>query len=241
MGENETVIKRTPPATDYVAWFDASDFSSFTIVSSAVSQWNDLSGGGFNLTQATATNRPAYGSRFINGFVVPDFDGVDNRMDSTLSYTGGNNWSFFCVGETDSNSAFHAILASQSGNGRQVAIESTSQLKLMVEAAANATYDNHLIRVGVPFAFGVSYQNLASDEQSFKMGTGRFQTKAGTTMNFTTGNLRVGSRSNGTNWYNGSLAELIFYNRTLSQTEMETNVDYLNAKWGIPTEFSRPS
>ena len=50
-----------------VAWWDASDASTITITSSAVSQWNDKSGNSWNLTQSTSTQRPTIDSAAVNG------------------------------------------------------------------------------------------------------------------------------------------------------------------------------
>ena len=41
-----------------VLWLDAADTSSMTMNGSTVSQWNDKSGRGFNMTQPTAGNQP---------------------------------------------------------------------------------------------------------------------------------------------------------------------------------------
>lgn len=62
------------------AWYDASDQSSVTLNGSNVSQLNDKSGNGRNLTQATASLQPAYVSNGINGRSVLGPDGTDDRL-----------------------------------------------------------------------------------------------------------------------------------------------------------------
>src|SRR5215469_5429220 len=51
-----------------VAWYDAQTAASIVLNGSTVSQWNDRSGHGYNATQSTAANQPAYNAVGLNGF-----------------------------------------------------------------------------------------------------------------------------------------------------------------------------
>jgi hypothetical protein len=51
-------ITWSPAALSPLGWWDASAAATITEVSSAVSQWDDRSGGGRHLTQGTSGNRP---------------------------------------------------------------------------------------------------------------------------------------------------------------------------------------
>lgn len=62
------------------AWWDASDSSTITAVSGAVSVWTDKSGLGRTLYQGTAANRPATGTRTIGGKNAFDFDGSNDCL-----------------------------------------------------------------------------------------------------------------------------------------------------------------
>lgn len=59
--------------------FDASDYASFTFVSSAISQWNDKSGNARHLTQGTAAARPTLDAGGVK------FDGTDDVLSWTVS------------------------------------------------------------------------------------------------------------------------------------------------------------
>jgi hypothetical protein len=52
---------------DLALWLDADDASTITLNGSTVSQWNDKSGNGFHLTQATAASQPSYLTNQLNG------------------------------------------------------------------------------------------------------------------------------------------------------------------------------
>lgn len=70
----------TPSDITTALWLDASDVSTVTTVSGAVSQWNDKSGNARHATQGTSGNRPAYTPAGQNGLNVATFDGVNSWM-----------------------------------------------------------------------------------------------------------------------------------------------------------------
>ena len=75
---NETVWN--PSMISTALWLDAADASTVTTVSGAVSQWNDKSGNGRNVTQSTSGNRPAYTSAALNSKNVVTFDGSNDFL-----------------------------------------------------------------------------------------------------------------------------------------------------------------
>lgn len=71
------------------AWYDASDTATISVSGTAVTQWNDKSTSGFNLTQGTAANRPTSGVSTQNGKNIITADGNDWLTNATAS-----NWTF---------------------------------------------------------------------------------------------------------------------------------------------------
>lgn len=71
------------------AWYDASDTSTITQSGGAVSQWNDKSGNGRHVTQATAARQPGTGAVTQNGLNVLTFDGGDWMSAATAA-----DWKF---------------------------------------------------------------------------------------------------------------------------------------------------
>ena len=67
----------SPLSLNPVAWYDASSSASFTFNGANVSQWNDISGNGNHLTQATAVDQPLYNSASP---ATVEFDGVSEFM-----------------------------------------------------------------------------------------------------------------------------------------------------------------
>jgi hypothetical protein len=80
----------SPSDLSPVAWWDASDSSTITLASSAVSQWNDKSGNGWTLSQATSTKRPTYSTAAINGLNAALWPSGDN--DDFLQTAAGGSF-----------------------------------------------------------------------------------------------------------------------------------------------------
>lgn len=234
--ENETAVLRTPPITDYGGWWDLSDYSTITIAT-GISALADKSGNGRTLSQGTAGAQPSYGARFINGVVVADFDGSNDQWTSSYAYTGGSNFSFCCVGEVDSASTFYAILAGTAGASRQIPINANGQVQLMIEASTAVALTSPPVMLNVPFAFVVTYQNLATDQETFYLASRGHPSAAAQTraanLSLAGSNLKIGARSNNTNFFNGAIAELIHYDRALTGDEAAQTLDYLRTKWGL--------
>jgi hypothetical protein len=57
----------TPYEIDTALWLDADDAATITVVSGAISQWDDKSTNGYALAQATASKRPAISAGLLNG------------------------------------------------------------------------------------------------------------------------------------------------------------------------------
>ena len=67
-------------------WFDAKDYDSLTLVSSKVSQWDDLSGNANHVTQATDADRPTYSPNgWTDGLPCLDWGASSNQKFLGLS------------------------------------------------------------------------------------------------------------------------------------------------------------
>lgn len=83
----------TPLSLEPELWLDASDISTITESSGSVSQWNDKSGKGRNLVQATGASQPTTGSATQNGLNVLSFSSSQFLRHSTAA-----TWKFMSDG-----------------------------------------------------------------------------------------------------------------------------------------------
>jgi hypothetical protein len=218
-------------------WTDASNSSSLTIdINNNVSQWNDLSGNGRHISQATTTKRPAYVASALNSKPGLTFDGVDDILVNT-SATGVANCSIFSVLKVNSASTTNDQLFINIGG-----FAANGKLRSMIQPSS------------LTFTFGVYFGGYSAT--AFNMDpTGAFHAfgivQSGTNVTM----MRDSSSQNGTcsitpltttdnNWsiggYNNNfygsatICEVIIYSKALSASESSSIKSYLKAKWGTP-------
>lgn len=64
-----------------VFWVKANAGTSSTVNATAISSWNDQSGNGINVSQATSAQQPSFASNVMNGFPAVQFDNVSSTND----------------------------------------------------------------------------------------------------------------------------------------------------------------
>lgn len=206
--------------------------------SGAVSQWNDQSGNGFNLTQATATNRPVLVSSVanINNFPIIRFDGTNDfiSVDFLQSFPSPNTYfivynnsktgtaaggTFDGLVDGSRNSLFWGV---QSGTGR-IFTQTQNGTSLLY----NKTQPHEFILNSISFN--------GSATKIFENG---IQKVSGTLTAQPISGIQLGRRTNGgTSYLKGDIAEFIFYNRVLT-TEEQTQVEsYLMNKYAPPVNL----
>jgi hypothetical protein len=214
------------------AWYDASVASSLTLTSGFVSQWDDLSGSGLHLTQATEANRPGTGT--INGKTAVDFDGSNDLMQVTADVFPGT---LMVVGSLDSiaasaMAAFAADAATNSANAFW--ISSPAQWRLVgFDASIPASYAHSggTALASQPVLATVLHgaSNVSRIDGAPLAGT--TNVTGGNTQGVTVG-ARVISGSPSTLW-NGQIGEVLLFNRVLTASEVSKAESYLASKWGV--------
>ena len=76
--------------TDLAGWWKA-DAGAPTVDSDPVSSWQDQSGNGYHLTQATGSKQPIIKLNIINGLPVIRLDGVDDELVTALDVIAAGN------------------------------------------------------------------------------------------------------------------------------------------------------
>lgn len=87
-------------------WLDAEDAASITLNGSTVSQWNDKSGNGRNVSQATAALQPTYSATGMLGKPTLDWGNVLNDKVLTRAISGYAPRRYFGVAEWDGPDPF---------------------------------------------------------------------------------------------------------------------------------------
>jgi hypothetical protein len=227
-----------------VAWYDASVASSITADGSGyVSQWNDLSGSGFHVSQATGTKQPRTGSRAIRGRNALDFDGGDvlgSGTTGTAIIGASTGYSLFAVVEHDVRTASYAFAADIRDPGDAnptVSIPASSFGSFDLAGLMRGTTGG-LTEVGPASSTGLHLIILEWDgttdaggltcEQDGTPGSATF---AGTALG-SMKNLYVGCNS-AVDYFNGAWGELILCDGKVSADIRAATKTYLNAKWQV--------
>lgn len=213
-------------------WFDFADISTLfkdtagtnpvTADGDAIARINDKSGKGYNATQATAGNRPAYKANTRNGNSVGGFSS-HALATATFSPTVSIPYDMFVVMRVGAFHNYENNIDSLSANTLLIALDATgirmyNGANLYVGATANvwftlrATFNNA----------SSSYQLNGNSPGSGSIGTGS------TTLN----GFTMGAQAGGTSFpFIGDLGELICYTSTLSTANRDAVMDILRQKW----------
>lgn len=231
-----------PVTANIYAWFDASRAGDFTYSSgTSVSQWNDRSGNGRHLSQATAANQPSR-SGTMNGRSTVIFDNTNDFLDFGSNQDLGADYTVFAVLDTPlfnttSNGAF--LLYTGGINGGLIGLGETT---------GGLTNERlYWLRLTNARGYGETSSDISDGDHQF---TWRLDNK--TTVQYridkTTKTLTTSSQgaftstewaqyfrylSYDTNPLNSEVAELIIYNASLSDADRDSVENYLSDKWGL--------
>jgi hypothetical protein len=195
--------------TGLKAWYDASDSSSYTIATGA-SQWNDKSGGGFHLLQATGASQPTlsvggFGSSGKDCFV---FDGTNDVMTTSGSLAPAQPFGVWIVTDWNAKTGDMCVWCGASGGNAQGKFNSanTSTSPIILRGIFNGASS----QIAVSGGSVVNGNAGAGTMTNFKLGANRFD-----------GEL-----------YDGKVAEIVI---TTSPTAGDiTDIEgYLTTKWSI--------
>jgi hypothetical protein len=221
-------------------WLDASDSSTIT-TDTGVSEWRDKSGLGKSMTQASGSNQPAYltngiggkpalsftaaSSHFMRGTFSHTLSGVSVFITHTLGSLTANNgrsFSFTVAGQTsDFLGTDHFIPAMRDGTNQAVACRYGDAIRLPQSVTFDLPFIQCLRHDGSALLHQVNKGAAATFASSFAPAIANMMLSTFTS-----------SGAAGAFW-NGRIAEILVYNRSLSDAESGRVHAYLAAKYGI--------
>lgn len=242
----------TPASITTALWLDAADASTITLNGSAVSQWNDKSGNGNHVTQATASAQPTYSMTGFNGLPTLSFDAVNDEMSCTdvvssqgdLFYAAAfrmrsdtANW-LPIVGTNTSSSTSNAgtLLLQRMGNRNEIGIHNSGRIDNGAIYAVQVT-DLFIPRIATAGRTGGSNGNgglitvTATGPSQLNYRTTATQTWA---TDEATNRIQIGGRQQAvTGWSNSDISEVIVCNFNPSSAQRQQVEGYLAHKWGL--------
>lgn len=225
MKTNIQVVNFTPRSLSGLdAWYKA---DNVTLNGLTVSTWNDSSETGNSASQGTASAQPTLVNFVLNGNPVLRFDGVNDVLTISRPFSGSTQ-SIFAVAKNNDLINGSAIVGNSSLN-RYLVI--SSALDFIRASHFDPNYAHSPIGVGTGFntmsyiqngTLGTCYKNGAAGIPNNSMETGD-----SSTINLI-GQLGLASHD-----MDGDIAEIIYFNRALSDLERIAVESYLNSKYRI--------
>jgi len=233
-----------PVKSGLMVWLDAADDDSFVFGSgTTVSKWRDKTGNGYDVSQSTASympNRIAYTGTTVDPCFVVDFDGSDNSLSSsaTLDLTTTGIYTQIIVFKCDVASGDAGLISVDSSLSSGMTCHgsgATAAIWRYYGSGGNTLYStvntsDYFIGAKVFPGAGGSVTRVG-----FQNGT-KLTNVGATSLGSASGVLRIGRQ---TSYLNGKIAEVLIYNRALSDAEMAWVDTYLNQKWNISTTDTR--
>jgi len=237
------------------AWYDASDTATITVSGTAVTQWNDKSGNGYNLTQGTAGLRPISGVRTQNGKNAIDFDGSNDVLNAATA----SNWTF--LSNTSGATVFVTVFADTASDARYIwstfggsfgyvgsyqsvlgndntsigsAVGNGALAAMYLDTSTPVATDNTAFTITAQFDLG----KPSASQRGYLSKNGGTQVNNNTATDAASSSspqtpLGVGGLPGFSESWDGLICELIIYNAVLNATDRGKVITYLASKWGI--------
>lgn len=217
--------------------------STLAVDTNTVQQWNDQSGNGRNLSQGTAGSRPTYRTNQLNGLPVIRFGGAtdDDRL------TGAAMSNFFA---SQGKTIF--VVYKRTANAAGGLIGDEGEGSVLIQYTSNGTTSSNFHRDSGGFdgpqtvaatAGSFNIMSFMHDTTNFYTGvndtrTSSLASTASGASNSLAGALNVGDRSTTAhNFLDGDIAEILFFNSALSESQRQNIERYLAHKYSLTLPY----
>ncbi len=211
-------------------WLDASDTSTITHISGAVSQWNDKSGNNNHATQTTTANQPITNSVTIGGKNAIAFDGTSDFMNITAAVSRTNGYSVFVVNSPDSVSANPRTYIGGPSGAFTFRIDDTPlQTQIVKASVAVILGGNDTPAANTSYISSCRSSIMGNNIQinGSTVGSDNINPAYSSDCDI------IGTNSSTFGFFDGKIGEIIIYAGILTDVEMNQVGNYLSAKWGI--------
>ncbi len=232
------------PRSGLLLWLMAND--GVVLASGNVSQWTDKSGNGNNLVQSNASNRPGYSTSAINELPAVSFNGSSQYLSIPSGFSNfASGASIFLVVKPSAVSAGARII--DLGNGAtsdNINIQEPTNTGASLYVYSGSTPSSVTSSSAITLGQFQLLEAVHDGSTTATIFTNALQGAQSTSMNSITSILRasnyLGQGSAGGNYFNGSIAEVLVYNRAISSLEKSAIEAALINKYQAFTAVSSP-
>lgn len=201
---------------------------------SVVSNWYDINPQ-INLKRhPTVVDAPAYIANCVNGLPALRFNGTSNYFSYDGSYLANTDFTAFTVVQRQSAKSLNYYIGGDSLSTNQVLLigfpDGTSA-RYSQRGGIDVNISTTSISTGQIFTAIQS----ATDGKKYYLNGGSLSTLADNSYLISYANATIGRfvAAGGTQYFEGDIAEIIFFTRALSDFERTQIEQYLSKKWGI--------
>lgn len=241
----------TLPVSGAALWLDASQQSTLftdagttpvTTSGQSIYQWNDLSGNNRHAVQATSGNRPTWlpPASGQNGLGVTSFNGSSSFFDTSMSLNGLSSFSIFLVAKSATSGGWQSALRQQSGYQGYFVMPWTSNggavsPRIILAYDGGTTTTNTVTLTNGVFNL-ISFIRTSGTSNVANVGGSLSSTRSANSASLSESvNLSIGRYPQPiAEYFSGSIAEIVIFNRALSASETASVESYLKTKWGTP-------
>lgn len=217
---------------DLDLWLDAADSSSITITSGRVSQWDDKSGNGYHVSQATAGLRPTYSATALNSLPGLVYDSTGRVLANTTAFMN-LEYSIFAVADFDSFTGYYQRLISASTDVLLLFGGGASNFITMFRNGAtwgDINPNTPLVDVTSASVLGVVKGNGGTGAATpYVNGTAQNAENASIASSH---DITIGSTLS-SQYFEGSVSEVIITSSLTTTDERQKIEGYLAHKWGL--------
>jgi hypothetical protein len=232
----------TPAQITTSLWLDAADVSTIILNSTTISQWRDKSGNSRDVLQYNESLQPLYTLNGLNSLNIANFDGSNDVLNgiAMANLFSPTSYSAFVVGRartivTNSENGYENEAFYGDGGGYVAMYLRSSNLI----GAYNYDGANRVATTAYTAnTFVIGYAELSGSNIRIRTNGGS-ETITATSATFTlTGTLQLGRNYNSDIYcLDGEIAEVIFTNAALSNTNRQLIEGYLAHKWGLQSNL----
>jgi hypothetical protein len=241
-----TAFSQTLTVTDGLALWLRADMGVTTNENGLVIQWDDQSGNVNHASQTTELQMPLLVPNAISNKPALRFDGSANAGEhdflniphaESLAFTG--DFTTLFVIKVDDFANYNAVWSKTAGN-----LPAPTDLYTDINAGTMRVYRGNgtgtglssvasaqPLRAGAYLVLGVDINGTTATHylNAQPNGTGIVNTNTADTLQ----DVKIGTRNDLFTKMRGDIAEILIYNRSLSETERNTAFNYLQTKYGL--------
>ena len=231
--QNKSYPTDLPVKNGLALWLDAADDSTFSYSSgTSVSQWRDKSGLNNHSSQATVGSQPSR-STFQNSRKTVNFDGTNDTV-TISNFISNSEMSIFVVSNCGTTLFVEHSTDTNSNSGFYLGGQGTAMFA--INRSPGIIYINNTNWLSGGYSIASAVNSTGLDMLAYKNGTQQSLTldgRASRSNSYVTSTLYIGSRGANSLWSSGPIAEIIIYNRKVTDVERNLIHTYLGQKWGI--------